>query len=544
MKAIATLLVTASAATLLAAPNAVALPQETAVTRPNVLVIETDDMRADDVRFMPNVRRLIAQRGLTFANSFAPNPLCCPSRTSFLTGKYSHNHRVLSHVEPYGFGAFNDATTVATHLQDAGYQTALIGKYLNGYGSQPVYSTGQPSLTYVPPGWTQWHAASDYGRFPSDSALWGGTYNYSAITLNVNGDLVGNRGRYSTNVLAQHTRSVISGFSTTSKPWFVWWTPVAPHFGSPVEKDDPLPVRRSDGTMSTFETPARPAWVRGKFNKVIRHGIGVRRNGTTEADISDKPGFLQTPELNAAERRAELKSSRQRAEALFVLDKEIGATLAQLKALRALDRTYIVFTSDNGYFLGEHRKRYGKILSHEPSLRVPLIVAGPDVPHGVRYDPVMTIDMAPTISDWTDTGPMPRCDGESLRDVIAADRGWDRVVVTEGLDAAVSNGVPMTKFASGLNISGIRVAGWSYIRYGNGDAEMYDLRADPLQLRNVYADPAYSAMRERLQEVWSNYQSCADKSCRTPLPADLRATPAQERDLTLHQRQATADYYR
>jgi len=122
--------------------------------QPNVLVIETDDMRWDDLRWMPSVRRLIQGKGLSFENSFAPYPLCCPSRSSFLSGRYTHNHHVYTHLEPYGFAAFHDQHTIATVLEGAGYHTALVGKYLNGYGQQTLRS-GKPSLDYVPPGWDQ-----------------------------------------------------------------------------------------------------------------------------------------------------------------------------------------------------------------------------------------------------------------------------------------------------------------------------------------------------------------------------------------------------
>ncbi|MEZ5114331.1 MAG: sulfatase-like hydrolase/transferase [Nocardioidaceae bacterium] len=125
-------------------------------------MIEADDMRVDELRWMPNTRKYLQDRGLTFKNSFAPYPLCCPSRSSFLTGKYTHNHHVYSHEDPYGFRVFNDSVTIATALQESGYQTALVGKYLNGYGEQTVKATGKSSLKYVPPGWTDWFGASDH----------------------------------------------------------------------------------------------------------------------------------------------------------------------------------------------------------------------------------------------------------------------------------------------------------------------------------------------------------------------------------------------
>ncbi len=135
---------------------------------PNILVVTMDDMRWDELRYVPNVRKYVASRGLRFTNSFAPNPLCCPSRASFLTGQYSHNHRVYTHEAPYGFGVFDDHLTVGTALNEAGYHTALVGKYLNGYGQQPSRVTGGRSATYVPDGWTDWKVSIEK-RWPAGS---------------------------------------------------------------------------------------------------------------------------------------------------------------------------------------------------------------------------------------------------------------------------------------------------------------------------------------------------------------------------------------
>ena len=122
-------------------------------------MVMADDMRTDDLRFMPSVRRLLVGRGLSFRNSFSPYPLCCPARASFLTGRYAHNHHVFSHEDPYGFQSFDDHATIATALHQAGYQTGFVGKYLNGYGAQPSLVTGGPSFRYVPAGWTDWYGA-------------------------------------------------------------------------------------------------------------------------------------------------------------------------------------------------------------------------------------------------------------------------------------------------------------------------------------------------------------------------------------------------
>jgi N-acetylglucosamine-6-sulfatase len=132
--------------------------------QPNVVVVMADDMRVDDLEFAPHLRRLVAEQGVTFENSFSPFPLCCPARASFLTGQYAHNHKVFWHEPPFGYGAFDDSRTLATALQDAGYRTGFIGKYLNRYGIDDSKVTGAPSYSYVPEGWTDWRGSGCRSR--------------------------------------------------------------------------------------------------------------------------------------------------------------------------------------------------------------------------------------------------------------------------------------------------------------------------------------------------------------------------------------------
>ena len=302
------------------APDASAVPRK----RPNVLVIETDDMRWDDLRWMPNVRRLLQRRGLTFENSFAPYPLCCPSRASFLSGQYAHNHHVYTHQEPYGFAAFQDRSTIATVLQGAGYQTGLVGKYLNGYGEQYLRS-GKSSLHYVPPGWDQWYAGSDHLWDSTTRTTAAGPTPTTSWSRTSTGRSTPSPGSYSTDVVAEQARGVINGFEQdVAAPWFVWWTPTAPHHGLPVEPDDPAPTRRRDGEFSAWDTPGRPDWVKGRFDSQITHGAGTPPSGSAEEDTSDKPNYLRRlPELTPAEKDAETEVTRQRAESLYALDVQI-----------------------------------------------------------------------------------------------------------------------------------------------------------------------------------------------------------------------------
>ena len=151
-----------------ATASEVVAPESLPAGKPNVVVITLDDMREDELAYMPRTRALLADQGVTFENGFAPYPLCCPARASLLTGLYTHNHKVWSHQEPWGFKSLRDRQTLPVWLQDAGYDTVFLGKYLNGYGAQPPPDGSAPdSKLYVPPGWTDWRGAIDGGLVPA-----------------------------------------------------------------------------------------------------------------------------------------------------------------------------------------------------------------------------------------------------------------------------------------------------------------------------------------------------------------------------------------
>lgn len=531
-------------------PKPAVVPPVTATTteppqsRPNILVIEADDMRTDELRFMPNVRAYIERTGLNFANSFAPYPLCCPSRSSFLSGEYAHNHGVLGTRAPFGFQAFNDSHTLATALQAGGYDTALVGKYLNGYGQQPIHGTNQSSLHYVPPGWTDWMAGSDHLWKPGQK-FQGGTYNYFHLTQLINGKLRQFPNRYNTTVQATQTRGLISKYAASPKPWFIWWTPIAPHYGNPRESDDPPPIRQDNGRTIKFETPARPKWVMGIYDKQITHGLGVPPGHPAETNMSDKPLYLRRqPLLNAQEKAALTNVSRQRAEALYVLDHQIGITLNRLRSTGQYANTVLVFTSDNGYYLGEHRKRQGKINLHEPSLRVPFLISGRGIPHGVRYDPITTVDLASTFLNLAGLSAMPRTDGINMVPVIKhGDRGWKVPVVTEGMMSAYPKGVRRWGFNSQLNTRGLRLGRWKITMYQTGEVELYDLQKDPLELNSLQANPKYAGVLRMMRRLELQYMNCRQAQCRRPLPKRWQVSVAEERSITLHEMARTEQYY-
>ena len=508
---------------------------ETVRERPNVVVVMADDMRADDMRFMPRVRRLLMAHGLSYRNSFSPFPLCCPARASFLTGQYAHNHHVLGNEAPYGFASFDDRATLATALRDAGYRTGFVGKYLNNYGVVRSRVTGQPSATYVPAGWTDWR-----GLIQVRERGGPGTYHYFHPIFNIEHRVRDYDGRYQTTLLGRFARELVRRYAGGDRPFFLYLSALAPHTGAPVEPDDVDFVRRENGTLSYFPTAARPAWIRGRANALVTRSPGVPANGIPEGDVTDKPASVRLPPLSHAEIGAELRMTRQRAEALLVLDLEVARLLRTLRATGELDHTVVMFTSDNGYFLGEHRRRLSKKLPYEPSLRVPLVITGPGVPHGRRYDPVVTVDLTATILDLADARPPHPADGTSLLpNVRYGDRGWTTPVLTEAIaDFAAPGGTRAARgrgFGDPRTTIGLRTARYKLIRWASGAVELYDLDRDPNELHNRAHDPHYAHLRTQLTRLWWRYKDCVATVCTRPLPAPLRTTPDSVAGQTVRQ---------
>ena len=240
-----------------------------------------------------------------------------------------------------------------------------------------------------------------------------GTYSYNKLVENINGKIHSFPGRYSTDVVAEQARGVIDGFEKSRRrgscggrrPRLTTGSRSSPTTRPHAAAGRPVQRVGHPGTTGLGEGQVRQP----DHARLRDAGVGLGRGGH-----SDKPYYLRKlPELTPAEKDAETNVTRQRAESLYALDVQIRQTFAHLRTLHQLRNTVIVFTSDNGYYLGEHLKRTGKVNLHEPSLRVPLLVVGPGVPHGRRYDPVTTVDLAPTFAAYAGTA-MPGADGTSL----------------------------------------------------------------------------------------------------------------------------------
>jgi N-acetylglucosamine-6-sulfatase len=424
-------------------------PRAAVAAHPNIVVILADDQRADSNVRMRNVQRLLAAHGVTFTNAFVTTSECCPSRASLLTGQYSHRTGVVQNFGPASYPKFDESSNLAVWLHDGGYTTGLVGKYLNDY---TVYGRH-----HIPPGWSRWQAIDSR---PEEK--------YYDYTLNENGKLVhyGTAASdYSTDVLAG---KAIDFVQTAREPFFLYFTPIAPHLPA-------IPAPRDIATPLTLTRP------RPDFN---------------ERDITDKPwhgiyrrllGFNAVHFLDREIEGRQLRSLRD-------LDRQVGALVRSLEQRGVLDRTIVVFASDNGFLWGEHRLG-GKIWPYEESIHVPLVVRVPWRSSSGRSDGhlVLNIDLASTISQLAGVRPRLPQDGRSLVPLLRGQSpAWRDDFVAEYLGASqYQDGGPPP-------FQALRTTRWLYVEYVNGWRELYDLRGDPYELRNVVRDPARAALRATL----------------------------------------------
>ncbi len=448
-----------------------------AAPRPNILVLETDDQTLESMKVMERTRRVLGAEGVTFDNNVVSYSLCCPSRSTLLTGQYAHNHGVLGNQLPEGgYYKLDSTNTLAVWLRRAGYNTIQLGKYLNGYGTK--------NPTEVPPGWTEWHGSVD----PS-------TYRFYNYTLNEDGKLTtycpnAAAACYQTDVYSQKAQEIIRRRAAETQPFFLWVAFLAPHAGGPMEPDDPaglgtpVPAPRHRNAFTSMPLPQGPA-----FN---------------EADVADKPASVRRlPRLTARNVSAIQENYQQRLESLLAVDEAVEAIVEALRQTGELDRTLIIFTSDNGFMHGEHRIRAGKVVLYEPSIRLPLIIRGPGVPKNVhRSQLVSNIDLAPTIMAAASASPSRVMDGRSLLP-LAADAGRKY-----GRDIALENGPGANHF------SALRTRHYLYAEYANGDRELYDLVKDPDELQSLHADTASATLRTELARRLAYMQACKGEGCK------------------------------
>lgn len=367
--------------------------------RPNFLVVNLDDARADGVGAMPILQSRMMGEGVQFTDAFTPDPLCCPSRASLLTGRYALTHETRQIDGPIGgadtFRAHGtDHRTIAVWLQSAGYRTGLFGKYLNAYRISSEGGLGPNGSFYVPPGWDRWWAFASPEHF---GGVLGADYSivdeHGVVTRY---DDHTSDAQYSTDVSAAKVAELITDAVAEDRPFFAYWTPVASHGGKGLV---PNPAVRHFGLFEGMPPWRPPSW--------------------DEADVSDKPRWLSATVSNRALLASITDDIRERAyESLLAVDEQLGMLLDLLASLQIDRDTLVLFTSDNGVSWGEHRYFVqNKSCPYEECQRVPMVVRYPRLatgPRTVSGAPALNIDVAPTLAALAGVIPPAVPDGVSL----------------------------------------------------------------------------------------------------------------------------------
>jgi arylsulfatase A-like enzyme len=466
--------------------------------RPNIVVFMTDDETVAELGGMPHTRRLIERQGVRFARSYVSYPVCCPSRATYLTGQYAHNHGVMGLYPPTGgYGRFDKRNALPVWLQRAGYHTAHLGKFLNGYGDQ------EPAD--VPPGWSDWHATVDYSTYK----MWGYTINDNGRMRTYGRTFDENPRLYQTDVLARKAAAIVVRQASRPQPLFLSLNFLAPHHEA-----------RSIQTRTHQLVRPAPRHRRALASAALAHAASFN-----EADMSDKPRFLRrhTHPLTARDVAAIQRDARARRAALLAADDGVARVVSAVRRAGELNNTYFVFTSDNGYMQGEHRVRSGKMLPYEPSTQVPLLVSGPGIPAGrVSRELVANIDLAPTILQLAGATAGKTVDGRSLLPfahnpalrtarAILHETGGQKYVGPAEQDERTNVRRPMKRI---LTYQAVRTARWLYVRWHDGARELYDLENDPDELRSLHAGRAHRHVRRVLARRLRALATCAGDSCR------------------------------
>lgn len=410
----------------------------------NFVVILTDDQSFDSIPHDPPVMPYLQARTgdpddhwLVFRSGYVNTPLCCPSRATMLTGQYPHNNGVLNNDLGY---RLDESSTLARALNDEGYHTGLVGKYLNQY---PFGRAG-----YVPLGWDSW-----VGKAQGPV-----THLYYGYRLIVDGEPVSygdDEDDYSTDVFADRAVAFIRD-APVQRPFFLWFAPTAPH---PPYVSPP----RHQGVYSQMAVEPPPS-------------IG-------ELDVSDKPTWVQElPELDASEREGLRGQHRESFEALLAVDEAVRRILEALETRGDLDHTVVLYLSDNGFSFGEHRW-VKKTCPYEECIHIPFLVRYPLAQRRVVRTIVSAADLAPTIADLAGAELPGPVDGSTLVPLI---RDADASSLPDALYAEWSGNDEVPPWWE------LRTPEWAYIELATGERELYDMQIDPLQLENLVGDPAYA----------------------------------------------------
>lgn len=477
--------------------------------RPNIILITTDDQTTADMRWMPLTRAAIGDAGVDFERGISNHPLCCPARAEMLTGQYAQNNGVRNNRGRWGgYPALRSKdNTVATWLRDSGYRTGFVGKFLNEYavahGRPGGWDYWNPLATNVYSPWssrTYAELAEDGGFLETGEPAWEPP---AHDPENPQPPI------HQSDELTEETLALMDAWTAEDSPFFIWASYVAPHTTCDDEAvpgcwGPPVPAARH---AELYPDAVLPSRAKPSFN---------------ERNVSDKP-----PGLRSAAPRSvgSMQTSfLQRIRSLAAVDEGVARIVDALADAGELDDTYLVFTSDNGYLLGEHRIS-GKIYAYRESLSVPFLVRGPGIPAGqVRRQIVSTVDLAPTIAAMAGATPGRVVDGVDFLPQATADAPLRRTSLVQAGPRYAKSKYPW--LFRGVHTGRYTLTWWRT----NGFVELYDHAVDPHELTNVAKQRRYLRVRWKLLRWTRMLGRCAGATCRVDLgrePTPLPRRPAR-----------------
>lgn len=464
--------------------------------RPNIIMVLTDDLDWQLVKpkLLPYITKLIRQKGATLGIEDEQS-LCCTSRASILTGKYSHNTHVVGNTFPGGgyasFHRYDEAHALPVWLHKAGYYTAFMGKYFNEYPFPPDYPRAGVPDNYMPPGWDKFI-----------TPVGGNPYAQFDVRLADSGKVAPKMSHKFLGYILAHDAIRTLKKVPAHHPFFE--------------------------EISTF-SPHKPYAFPKKYAHDFTHLHYPHTPAFNEKNMHDKPMPLHNASpLTKAEVAHINEVYRDRVRAMQVVDHMVKRIMHVLAEKGELDNTYVVFTSDNGYFMGEHRRYIGKYDQYQTSLNVPLFVRGPGIAPGSDMRGVLAsnIDLAPTYAQIAGVAPTSPVDGISLlntwhgKPASADDRRYLLIArgdiptykhAASGLEEPPESGAETPHQAKVNDFNGVDYEGrYIYIRHTDKKLkprpEFYDLQTDPYELNNLLGPDGegFGRLSPRLQRIVRN----------------------------------------
>lgn len=434
-------------------------------SRPNIILVVTDDQPYHTVDYMPFVKTELMKNGVVFENGFATTPLCCPSRASILSGQYAHNHQVLTNTLPLGGATkFDSQSSFSILLQEIGYTTAYLGKYMNGYDDMTPPGS-------VPPGWDVWNVF--LGKNLSANEDSGNLQYFYNFSLSQNGEIVEyprNNANFSADVITWKALEFIR--DTKDTPFFMtvnYYNPHSPYISAPRHKE-------------SFRASTGWDWVQ------------YRPPSFNEENIRDKPDYIR--DLSPLSEEQLDTVHLQILRSLLSVDDGVASIAAALEKANLDENTIIIFTSDNGLTIGDHRFGATKNCPYDACAKVPFIVYAPGY-FEPRLDSslVANIDLFPTIADWAGFQTPETVDGLSMASLLQDPAApWREALLLEHWPTNEGVGSIIPEFYS------IRTTEWKYTEYSTGEVELYDLVNDPHELQNIAGKRDYRKIQEELKK--------------------------------------------